>query len=65
VAPPALMIIDVQNAIDDSSWGHDRNNPQAETRIAMLLARWRERAWPIYHIRHVSTDPKSTYRPGR
>jgi nicotinamidase-related amidase len=61
-APSALVIIDVQKAIDDPSWGHDRNNPAAEANIARLLATWRERRWPVFHIRHVSRDPRSTYR---
>jgi nicotinamidase-related amidase len=61
-APSALVIIDVQNAIDHPSWGNDRNNPQAEANIARLLARWREMEWPIFHVRHVSRDPTSTYR---
>jgi nicotinamidase-related amidase len=65
VASPVLIIIDVQYAIDDASWGDDRNNPDAEEKMAALLARWRERKWPIFHIRHASTDPKSTYRPGQ
>jgi nicotinamidase-related amidase len=65
VGHPALLIIDVQKAIDDPSWGDDRNNPSAERNIARLLARWREKGWPIFHIRHVSRDPKSTYRPGQ
>src|SRR5262249_9194556 len=30
--------------------------------IARLLARWRENGWPIFHVRHVSRDPQSTYR---
>jgi len=62
VTPPALLVIDVQTAIDDPSWGSDRNNPQAEANIARLLARWREMRWPIVHIRHRSRDPQSTYR---
>jgi nicotinamidase-related amidase len=62
VAGPALILIDVQYAIDDPSWGNDRNNPDAEEKMAALLAHWRERLWPVFHIRHASTDPKSTYR---
>ena len=62
---PALLIIDVQKAIDDPSWGDDRNNPNAESNIAKLLALWRERSWPIFHIRHVSRESNSTYRPGQ
>ena len=60
--PSALIIVDVQKAIDDPRWGNDRNNPDAEANIARLLARWREKGWPIFHIRHVSRDPQSTYR---
>jgi nicotinamidase-related amidase len=66
-ATPALVIIDVQNAIDDPRWAEhgERNNPDAERQIARLLAVWRERKLPIYHVRHDSRDPDSTYRPGQ
>lgn len=60
---PALILIDVQQAIDDPSWGDDRNNPSAELRMADLLAHWRARGWPIVHVRHASREPHSTYRP--
>lgn len=65
VSVPALLIIDVQNAIDDPVWGDDRNNPDAESNIARLLGSWRERSWPVFHIRHLSVEPNSTYRPGQ
>jgi nicotinamidase-related amidase len=61
--PPALLVIDVQKAIDDPRWGSDRNNPQAEATIARLLEHWRRRGWPIFHVRHASTEAGSTYRP--
>jgi nicotinamidase-related amidase len=60
----ALLIIDVQNAIDDPVWGR-RGQPEMETNIATLLALWRERGDPVIHIRHDSTDPNSPYRPGQ
>jgi len=63
VTPPALLVIDVQKAIDDPSWGSDRNNPHAEAMMARLLDHWRSSGWPIFHIRHASTEPGSTYRP--
>lgn len=63
-ARPALVVLDVQLAIDDERWG-PRNNPDAETVIAGLLARWRERSLPIVHVRHDSTEPDSPYRPGQ
>jgi len=62
---PALIIVDVQYAIDDKSWGDDRNNRDAEEKTAALLTHWRDRRWPVFHIRHASTDPRSTYRPGQ
>jgi nicotinamidase-related amidase len=60
----ALIIIDVQNAIDDASWGV-RNNPELEANLARLLEAWRERGAPVIHVRHLSTEPHSTYRPGQ
>uniref|UniRef100_Q02AK7 Isochorismatase hydrolase n=1 Tax=Solibacter usitatus (strain Ellin6076) TaxID=234267 RepID=Q02AK7_SOLUE len=60
----ALLVIDVQKAIDHPSWGV-RNNPQAESNIAALLAAWRTSGQPVFHIRHDSAEPQSTYRPGQ
>ncbi len=60
----ALIVIDVQNAIDHPRWGQ-RNNPEAEKNIAALLHAWRTTQRPIYHIRHDSTEPASHYRPGQ
>jgi nicotinamidase-related amidase len=65
--PPAgsvLLLVDLQNAIDHPSWG-TRNNPLAEADIQRLLDRWRTQGWPVWHVRHDSTDPKSHYRPGQ
>lgn len=60
----ALVLIDLQNAIDHPSWG-ERNNPDAEANVAALLHAWRASDRPIYHIRHDSTEPASHYRPGQ
>jgi nicotinamidase-related amidase len=60
----ALLIIDVQKAIDHPSWGH-RNNPKAENNISRLLSEWRQNESPIIHIRHSSREPESTYRPNQ
>lgn len=64
--PPgaALMVIDLQRAIDHPDWGA-RNNPEAEANVASLLGAWRSAGRPVYHIRHDSTDPDSHYRPGQ
>ncbi len=59
---PALIVIDVQKAIDDPKWG-PRNNPEAEQVIARLLAAWRSAGAAIWHVRHDSAEPGSPYRP--
>lgn len=60
----ALIVIDVQKGIDHPSWGR-RNNPEAEANIARLLDAWRSAGRPIFHVRHLSREPGSTYRPGQ
>ncbi len=64
---PALVVINVQNAIDDPLWERygNRNNPNAERNIARLLAAWRQSKLPIYHVRHDSRSADSPYRPGQ
>lgn len=65
--PPnaALIIIDVQQAIDHPKWMRwgARNNSQAEECIAQLLTAWRNSQRPIFHVRHMSREADSPYRP--
>jgi len=60
----ALLVIDVQKGFDDPSWGK-RNNPDAESNIALLLSEWRKHELPIIHIQHCSVEPNSPLRPGQ
>jgi nicotinamidase-related amidase len=62
-----LIVIDVQNAIDAPYHAAEgpRNNPDAEAKIARLLAAWRSHDRTIIYIRHDSTFAASAYRPGQ
>ena len=62
-ASPALLVIDVQQGLDDPRLG-PRNNPDAEKRIADLLAAWRAAARPVIHVQHMSVEANSLLRPG-
>ncbi|RIW28949.1 cysteine hydrolase [Bacillus salacetis] len=56
----ALLIIDVQNAFNDPSWGH-RNNLQAEENIKALLDQWRSQGDEVIFIQHISENPHSLF----
>ena len=59
----ALIVIDVQKAFDEwEASGKRRNNPDAIKRIADLLALFRHKGAPIFHVRHASRNPASRFR---
>lgn len=62
----ALIIIDVQNAIDHPEWSKygQRNNSNAEDNMSLLLSKWRRSGRKIIHVKHESKEANSTYRPG-
>jgi len=58
----ALLLIDVQEGLDAPSLGN-RNNPDAESQMGLLLAQWRKNKLPVIHVKHNSVEPNSTLRP--
>ncbi|WP_271766092.1 cysteine hydrolase family protein [Aquimarina algiphila] len=56
----ALLLIDIQKGFEDIAyWGGERNNPDAEINMKKLLAFWRKKKLPVFHIKHCSTTPSS------
>ena len=60
---PTLIVVDVQRALDDPSFGA-RNNPGFEQSLAAALEGWRSRRAPIIHVREASRDPAGRFVPG-
>jgi len=60
----ALVIIDMQRSMKTSAAG-ERNNPDAERNIEILLAAWRKAGLPVVHVRHISRSPDSPFWPGQ
>lgn len=58
----ALILVDIQQGFEDPTWGV-RNNPDAETNAARLLARWRAEGRPLFHVRHASRRPTAPLSP--
>ena len=56
----ALIVLDVQKAIDDPKWD-SKNNPGYADVIATLLAEFRAANLPVIHIRHEEANPASTF----
>ena len=57
---PALILIDIQKGFNDIEyWGGERNNFDAEKNASELLSLWRENNFPIFHIKHCSSNLNS------
>lgn len=55
----ALIVVDVQKGFDDTAYWGQRNNPNCESNIALLIDAWRGQGWPIVYVRHDSNIPSS------
>ncbi len=58
----ALILIDQQKGINHPKLG-PRNNPDAEKEILGILSLWREKGWPVFHVKHRSKEPDSVFWP--
>lgn len=58
--PVPLVVLDVQDAIDQPVWA-DKSNPDYLASILRLLIHWREKGWPVVHVKHDEATPTSTY----
>ena len=57
---PALILIDIQKGFNDIEyWGGERNNFDAEKNASKLLELWRKNNFPIFHVKHCSSNPNS------
>ena len=59
----ALLLIDLQKGVDELQyWGGEngeRNNPEAEEKIAEILKAWRKKNLPVFYTMHNSREANS------
>lgn len=60
----ALLLIDIQQAVDDIELYGAHSNPALDDRVHELLTCWRGGNGHIVHVRHFSHQPGSSYRCG-
>jgi nicotinamidase-related amidase len=59
----ALLVVDVQQGFDEYERRiGGRNNPDAETRIARVIAAFRRAGKTVIHVHHASLEPDSPLR---
>jgi len=57
----ALLLIDIQNDYFPGGAMELVGADRASAHAASLLARFRDRAWPVFHVRHLSARPTATF----
>ena len=57
----ALLLIDIQNDYFPGGAMELVAADRAAERAAWLLARFRDKGWPVFHVQHISTRPTATF----
>jgi nicotinamidase-related amidase len=58
---PALVLIDIQKDYFHGGRMTLEGAESAAQSAALLLQRFRERGWPLFHVQHLSTRPNATF----
>ncbi len=58
-----LLIIDVQKGFDEAEFWGERNNPNAEMNMLILLDAFRKAKIPVFHVQHQSENVKAPLHP--
>ncbi|SDQ09753.1 cysteine hydrolase family protein [Flagellimonas zhangzhouensis] len=62
----ALVLIDIQKGLQEMEfYGTERNNPEAEENCIKLLAFFRAKQIPVFHVKHNSKNEDSPLFPGK
>ena len=62
----ALLLIDIQKGLQELDfYGGERNNPEAEANCSKILAAFRAKGLPIFHVQHCSINPESPLHPNK
>lgn len=59
----ALVVVDVQQGFEDSSWWGRRNNLACDVNIDALVQHWVRRRRPVVLVQHDSENPESPLHP--
>jgi nicotinamidase-related amidase len=60
----ALIVVDVQQAFDDPTWGA-RNNPTADAHIAALVDAFADSEHALVYVRHDGLNPNGRLHPSK
>jgi nicotinamidase-related amidase len=63
VEKACLLIIDVQKGFEEADFWGERNNPNAEVNMLILMNSFRNANLPVFHVQHQSEDENAPLHP--